>query len=248
MAEQKQSINIEAHERFLWRAGTDDEVQVHLAWNPRRRSRCAFLVAPDGSLHVEAPAGMGLETVRRVLADHAGWIRRQRRAGATNIGSWFPAEYVDGASLLFRGEVLTLRLSAEARVHVRGQELVAPSTHPKQEVWAWYAAQGETLLRAALASAVASLPWLADTPRWRHRFMKSRWGSCSGSGRISLNTHLVKLSDVLVEYVVVHELCHLRHMHHGPAFYRLMEASLPDWEQRRSELHRHGGLLLEPAP
>ena len=78
--------------------------------------------------------------------------------------------------------------------------------------------------------------------------MKSRWGSCSGSGRISLNTHLVKLSDALVEYVAVHELCHLRHMHHGAAFYRLMEASLPDWEQRRSELHRHGGLLLEPAP
>lgn len=221
---------------------------MHLAWNPRRRSRCAFVVAPDGSLHIEVPAGMRLGTVRRVLAKHAGWIRQLRRDGAAHIACWFPAEYVDGASLLFRGEVLTLRLSAEARVHRCEHELVAPSIRPKQQVWAWYANQAEPLLRTALSDAAASLPWPKDTPRWRHRFMKSRWGSCSASGRISLNTHLVKLSDALVEYVVVHELCHLRYMHHGPTFYRLLEAYLPDWKPRRRELRRHAGLLLEPWP
>lgn len=251
IAKRGQSIDRTQQAQFLWRAGADDALQVHVAWSSRRRSRCAFFFAPNGHLHVEAPAGVGIAAVRRVLGANAAWIRRRRAASRNDAHSdvcWFPAEYADGASLLFRGRVLALRLADQVGVHVREEEIVAPSVRTKQHVWAWYDAQAQTLLSAALSGAVELLPWLQDAPRWRHRFMKSRWGSCSSSGRISLNTHLAKLSDALIEYVVVHELCHLRHMHHGPAFYQLMAASLADWKQRRGELRRHGGLLLEPPP
>lgn len=245
--ERGSSIGSRPQGQFLWCTGAE-ALHVHVAWNPRRRSRCAFFFAPNGHLHVEAPPNLGLAAVRRVLGDHAAWVRRQHRAAARTTACWFPTEYVDGAALRFRGKALTLRLAAQTGVRMRENELLAPLGRTKQHVWTWYQAQAEALLGTALSSAVDALPWLMDAPRWRHRFMKSRWGSCSNSGRISLNTHLVKLPDALTEYVVVHELCHLRHMHHGPAFQRLMSASLPDWQPRRRELQRHGALLLEPPP
>jgi hypothetical protein len=68
------------------------------------------------------------------------------------------------------------------------------------------------------------LPWLRGrVPTWRHRFMRSQWGSCSLSGRISLNTHLIKTPPRLIAYVALHELCHLQHYDHSRRFYALMQ-------------------------
>jgi predicted metal-dependent hydrolase len=90
------------------------------------------------------------------------------------------------------------------------------------------------------------LPWLgARTPEWRHRFMRSQWGSCSLSGRISLNTHLIKIPPRLIRYVVLHELCHLQHHDHGRRFYALMSRHMPDWQARRAELDRYLPVLMQ---
>jgi predicted metal-dependent hydrolase len=90
------------------------------------------------------------------------------------------------------------------------------------------------------------LPWLGDRmPPWRHRFMRSQWGSCSRAGLISLNTHLIKAPRRLSEYVVLHELCHLQHYDHGRRFYALMAHHMPDWEERRGELDDYLPVLLQ---
>ena len=75
--------------------------------------------------------------------------------------------------------------------------------------------------------------------------MRSQWGSCSIDGRISLNTHLIKAPLVLVDYVVLHELCHLRHHNHGRRFYGLMDRHMPNWKRRRSQLDRFLPVLLQ---
>ena len=241
----------DATARFTWDAeagGDGDPVEVHVAWNARRESRFAFSFPPDGAVHIEAPAGASIDDVRTVLGRHTRWVRRRHRAAAQREDKWPPSQYVDGASLLFRGRTLTLRLAAQEAVHEVDGELLAPSTETKRHVWVWYAMQAEAVLRTVVPRCASSLSWLQREPPWRHRFMKSRWGSCSSRGSISLNTHLVKLPDALVDHVVVHELCHLRHMNHGKAFYRLMDAALPDWRARREALRQYHGLLLEPPP
>ena len=78
--------------------------------------------------------------------------------------------------------------------------------------------------------------------------MRSQWGSCSVSGRISLNTHLVKLAPELTAYVITHELCHLVELNHGPAFNALMDRHVPDWRSRRGAINRVTGLLSEEKP
>ena len=103
-------------------------------------------------------------------------------------------------------------------------------------LWRWYRHQAGRLFAARLSELAGRLPWLADDPPLRLRRMRRRWGSCSASGVITLNTHLVKAPTALLDYVILHELCHLRELNHGPRFYELMDQALPDWRARRQDL------------
>ena len=235
--------------RFRWPGSPDGaEVEVEVRWNARRRSRVGIAFNSSGGLVVDAPPSTTMDEVRGVLERHRRWIRNRGRALEENGGPGYPAEYESGALLLYRGRALELRLSSDAQVWLGHAHLTAPAGDAKGEVWRWYARQADGVLGHTLANASTRLPWVGDAPRWRHHFMSSRWGSCSPRGRISLNTHLVKLPDALIEYVVVHELCHLRHLNHGPGFHRLMDASLPNWQACRQRLNAHAGLLSETPP
>lgn len=73
--------------------------------------------------------------------------------------------------------------------------------------------------------------------------MRRRWGSCSAAGHITLNTRLVQTSPRCVDYVLLHELAHLRELNHGPRFYAVLTALLPDWKDARSLLRRQEHVL-----
>jgi predicted metal-dependent hydrolase len=66
--------------------------------------------------------------------------------------------------------------------------------------------------------------------------MRSRWGSCSKQGKITLSTELIKLPDIFLEYVIIHELCHLKHHNHGKEYYKLLSELFPDWKIVRKGL------------
>jgi predicted metal-dependent hydrolase len=109
----------------------------------------------------------------------------------------------------------------------------------------WYRDQADKVFLKIMASW-QDLPWLeGQVPTWRHRFMKSQWGSCSARGRISLNTHLVRTPERLIEYVTLHEICHLKHHNHSRRFHALMGMHMEDWPERSQELRRNLSLLLD---
>ncbi len=218
---------------------------VDLRWNPRRRTRVGVSFSPTGALLIDAPPGTSVAEVRSLLRSHGRWIRYRSRAAAKTAGSWYPAAYVDDAVLFYRGRAVVLQLAAGPDVELRDAVLVAPRDDTRRRLHAWYARRADEVLAAAVAKLVPALSWLDVAPPWRHRYMRAQWGSCTAGGRITLNTHLVKLPDALIEYVIAHEMCHLRYMNHGPDFHRLMDASMADWKQRRRQLNHHVGLLRE---
>ena len=75
--------------------------------------------------------------------------------------------------------------------------------------------------------------------------MRRRWGSCSPAGRITLNTRLAQLPLVCIDYVILHEIAHLRELNHGKRFYALLETLCPDWKQLRKLLREQGERLPE---
>jgi len=77
-----------------------------------------------------------------------------------------------------------------------------------------------------------------EKPELRVRAMRSRWGSVTAAGRVTLNAHLLRTSPECIDYVVFHELCHLRVRGHGPAFYAELSRYVPEWKRLRREM-RH---------
>ena len=88
---------------------------------------------------------------------------------------------------------------------------------------------------------IKPLPWVNDNLPLRYRFMKKRWGSCSARGQITLNPHLIKSHPQCIDYVILHELCHLKELNHSPRFYALMDKYMPQWRDLKTQLNEMSG-------
>lgn len=143
-----------------------------------------------------------------------------------------------------QGEIRVTVSEADIGAVEQGEPML--TERARDAVNLWYRQQAEVEFGRQLEQWRQALPWLEGRlPVWRHSFMRSQWGSCSAVGRISLNTHLIKTPDRLIDYVVLHELCHLRHHDHSRRFYGLMSRHMADWQDRRAELDRYLPVLLQ---
>jgi len=107
----------------------------------------------------------------------------------------------------------------------------------KNKVDAWNRQRAEVTFARYLQTClkVTSRHRLTE-PTVSIRKMRTRWGSCSAKERVTLNLHLIQAPVHCIAYVIMHELCHLKHHNHSPAFYALLNRCMPDWQKRRQLL------------
>lgn len=201
----------------------------------------------DGSIVVTAPPNARAARIRAFVDDAAGWIGARRAALA--VERLPPAERGPFPTRLRLDAIDTLLSvvyveSGSARWRLQAGELVVGGSGLQPE-------EARRLLVEALKTLAARflsprlIRWGAisglEPSRVTWRNQKSRWGSCSSSGTISLNVRLLFLTPDLVDYVFVHELAHLDHPDHSPAFHARVAALLADADSRRRRLGRAGG-------
>ena len=172
--------------------------------------------------------------------------------------------YTDGEEHLFLGTYCRLQLvvcgvkknflSSDEKI---GQSVVTgrsqliqlrvdsddPETVHKQ-LFLWYKTQIQKHIAYRLAALCPRIPWLTAVPTWRVRTMRRRWGSCTGSGVITLNTHLIKAPPQCLDYVLLHEIAHLQEHNHSQRYYAVLERLLPNWKAVRRELEAWSPLVL----
>ncbi len=226
----------------------DETISFRLVKSDRRT--LGFAVRPDGSVIVRAPRRARETDVLKSVAGHADWILRKQRDFA-RPGSRTPRRrYVDGETHLYlgrryrlateHGEVEAVRLvGGSFRVVTHAD---APAGHIEDLMDDWYARQARRCLPDRLDACWASFP--SDgrrMPALRLKRMRTRWGSMSPTGAMSLRIDLIRAPRECIDYVIFHELCHLAHPNHGREFWTLVEEFVPD----RKQLKRRLELLLE---
>src|SRR5690606_23515004 len=200
---------------------------------------------PDRSVTVKAPAGSDFAAVEGFLRKRAPWILRKQAEFAALPPRQTPRRYVSGESFQYLGRHYRLKVVEGEREWVKLARGYLEVTTPRKANTAYVQAQVEVWLRRPAQRhfyerVVALLPRFKPLalpePELAVRAMKSRWGSCTGKGKITLNLHLMRAPKPCIDYVVVHELCHLVEHNHGKGFYALMDRVMPDWRKRREEL------------
>jgi len=211
----------------------------------RLRKRLSISVHPDGSVTALAPSDRSLEDVLAHLRRRRAWIAKQRRHFEKYQPLPEEKRYVSGETHLYLGRQYRLRIrqadEAAAKLIGRFFNVHVPRPDEPQAVAAamdaWYREHAESLLRDRLDRCLESAASLRLTEvSLRVRPMRRRWGSCSEAGTITLNVDLVKAPLHCIDYVIMHELCHLRVHDHSPAFFRLLGRCMPDWQARKQRL------------
>lgn len=209
-----------------------------------RRRTLAISVLPDGTLEIAAPEGASLDPILARVQKRLSWIEHQRRHFHA-LNSLRPRlRHVSGATHRYLGRQYRLKVIHGERSHVtlRGAYLHVTVSKPgedgvQQALNNWYRRQARHQFERRLATwdAWCSQHELAR-PRMRLRSMPKRWGSATPDGVIYLNPELVRAPSPCIDYVIIHEICHLKHHHHGKAFYTELTSLCPDWLARKRRL------------
>lgn len=212
----------------------------------RDRNRLSISVHPDGSVIALAPAGRTFEEVLTHLNRRRSWIAKQRRHFEKYQPLPIEKRYVPGETHLYLGRQYRLRVhqSDDMSVRLAGRffEVHVPTPKQPQPIAAamreWYQSHAESLFHERIRRCLQiATPLRIDlNVKLRVKPMERRWGSCSKSGTITLNTDLVKTPLHCIDYVIIHELCHLRIHDHSPAFFRMLGRCMPDWQRRKDRL------------
>lgn len=208
----------------------------------------------DGRMKVSAPLRSSRQSIHTVLSgmhDQIVDLRRQVRERNRGLS---PIRYRQGSRQMYLGRNYTLDIwrNAQARpavilrtdrieVHVPewGEEAV------REALWRWYRQQAQHHFSQRISHIAESVNWLRKAPfELRLRRMTRSWGTCSATGVITLNPLLMKAPPKYIDYVIAHELCHLREHNHSPAFYRLLEKLIPNWETLRRALNERSHIYL----
>lgn len=217
------------------------------------RRRVAINVLPDGEVRVDAPDSATPDEVVAAVRQRARWVWQQLEACKEHQRFVLPREYVSGESHFYLGRrhVLKVLVSADAKPGVRlwlGRlEVVVAQRDPaavSRLLDAWYRERAREVFARRLAEVVDSVSWLRAPPPFRLLNMRTQWGSCSTKGQLVLNPQLVKASRNCVDYVLAHELCHLKEHNHSVRYYQLLGRMMPDWEVRKKELDAQAELIL----
>ena len=220
-----------------------ENVPVRFIHN-RLARRCILRVRPDGSVRVTIPRGGSIKEAIKFTQRNVTWIEQQLRKLQDH--PVHPRVWSHATEIMFRGNQVALSISpADNGIIIRfaDQSIPLPATprdlRPAVEEYMWRLAAQEL---PPLTLALAAQHQLA-VKRVTIRRQRSRWGSCSPRGTISLNWKLVQIPDFVRDYIILHELMHLHQMNHSPQFWKLVTRACPQTAASKRWLRCHAALL-----
>lgn len=222
-------------------------IQYELIYAPRKT--LGISVHPDLGVTVKAPDATPLEEIEARVLKRAAWILKQQQDFERYLPHLPPRQYVSGETHRYLGRQYRLKVIESENGTVesvkRDRIFIYVITSDKTDtdqvrdlLDAWYLAHAQRVFRERLDACFPKMEHVGiPYPQVTIRAMRTRWGSCSSKGRITLNVKLVKVPKSYIDYVIFHELCHLVEPNHSPRYYELLDRVLPDWRERREKLN-----------
>lgn len=213
--------------------------------NRQKAGKALIKVHPDCRVQVSAMPDVQDAELVQAAKKRGRWIYEQLRTFRAQLEHVKPREYVSGESHYYLGRQYLLKVvidpsSVQSVKLYRGKIEVSVRERNVERIKSllegWYKEKAKEVFKSRLDAIMTQAIWIEKAPELRILTMQTQWGSCSPNGRITLNPLLVKAPRECIDYVILHELCHLVEHNHSERFYRLLSQVMPKWEKTKSKL------------
>jgi predicted metal-dependent hydrolase len=220
-----------------------DEIPVEKIVRSKRRT-IALIITPDARLIVRAPLRASGEVIDALIREKEGWIRKKVAEMKERPPATVHA-YEEGEIFYFLGRAYPLHIVDDSRATIERTDRLCISRALGTEIPAWikrwYILEAEKEIRSRCM-------WFSITTGYtpasiRISDARGRWGSCTSKGGLNFSWRLIQAPLEIVDYVIVHELVHLRQPDHSQKFWAKVREIMPDYERRRSWLRENERLL-----
>jgi len=224
-----------------------ENITYELVRSKKRKYSLAMKVRGDGVLQLNVPYSASLIDIESFIKNKYQWIQRIKLEKSTQEPK-LKLNYKYGEKHYYLGNAYTLQLVTASHTKVESihQNLVVfhrKNNSIKNILTKWYKKQAFDYFTTRTQQLIQEFNFPA-IKCIKLRSMKARWGSCSSDSIITFNTNLIKALSEHIDYVIIHELCHLIHPNHGKGFYRLQSQCNPSWKQQKKQLNKLGYLYL----
>lgn len=216
------------------------EISYEVAYKGRKT--LGIRIYPDCSVKVIAPLETSEKNLTEKLKKKAPWILKKQNEFLSYRPLTPPRQYVNGETHLYLGRQYRLRIEQAETNEVklyRGRLTIfnKENESPKKLLSEWYREKAIVQFKDLLRSLLPLFKkYDIEEPTLQILNMPTRWGSCTQHGKVILNPELIKAPKGSIEYVIIHELCHLIHHNHTKSFYDLQEKIMPDWKKWKERL------------
>jgi predicted metal-dependent hydrolase len=210
------------------------------------RKTLEISVHPEGDVIVTAPHQTTIGTIEEKLKKRLPWIARNLLEVEQQPKQATPRQWVSGETHYYLGRQYRLKIIAHPESSIKLKDgffyITLPDRSDKTKIQnmmgIWYKSHAQSIFQSRLDVCISSSKAILDVKNVDLviRKMSQRWGSCTPSGRILLNLNLIKAPIMCIDYIIMHELCHLAVMNHSKQFWRLLSQCMPDWEKRKAKL------------
>jgi predicted metal-dependent hydrolase len=217
-------------------------IYFHLEYSDRKS--LGITVTPEMDVLVKAPIDTSVEIVKEKIRKKAPWIIKQQSFFLAFQPKTPLRKYVSGETHLYLGRQyrLQIQIGSEESVKLKGKFIevtASEKSRAKDLLNSWYLQHARTKFHAIAQPLIEKFKKYEVVPSSIVlREMPTRWGSCTPKGKIILNPELIKAPKPCIEYVIIHELCHLIHHDHTQKFIDLQTKEMKDWEKWKMKLEK----------
>lgn len=214
-------------------------------------------VHPDQRVVATVPHDASEDAIVDAMHKRARWIWQNIDEFAKQKETVLPKRYVSGETQFYLGKRYVLKVIVDAEQvssvklsrgklnvtikHEVSKDIALDSQDSrlvkiKPLIDKWYQHKAKAIFHERLAELLPKTTWVTGIPSFRVMAMKKQWGSCSTKGNLMLNPHLVKAPKECIDYVILHELCHIAEHNHSERFWRLLTQVMPNWKEVKAKL------------
>ena len=222
------------------------EIQYRIIFS--RRLSISLIVSPDKGVTVRAPYRTSLRSIEKFVREKESWIRKHLEKHSELKRINHGKKFTEGEAHLYLGKECHLKILESHEPYVKQYDsfievgLKEPDNTLKiRSIFGvWYRMRAQECFARRFEDIINNNLRYGFLPSgFVVKPLRSRWGSCTSKGRITISSELIKLDPLFADYVIIHELCHLKHHNHGKEFYRLLEELVPDYKKVRKELKQY---------